>query len=102
MFASFFPSCGDAGGGIDCLLLETSIEGRVGAWLRVVVVVLLLKALSTLGRGAMGGVFNVVVLAAANVLAALPPGSVAVLALEASCVFAPPGRVARFSRSSVR
>lgn len=43
-----------------------------------------------------------VVLAAAGVLAALPPGSIDVRALESPGVLAPPGRVTRFSRSSVR
>ena len=102
IFANFFSSWGDADGGIERLLLLVDIEGLVGAWLRVVVVVLLLKALSARGKGGIGSAFRVVVLAVAGVLAALPAGSVDVLALEAPGVFAPPGRVTRFSRSSVR
>lgn len=84
------------------LLLLVDIEGLVGAWLRVVVVVLLLKALSARGKGGIEGAFTGVVLAAAGVFAALPAGSIDVRALEAPGVLAPPGRVTRFSRSSVR
>ena len=84
------------------LLLLVDIECLVGVWLRIVVVVLLLKALSARGKGGPGGVLRVVVLAAADVLAALPPGSIDVRALEAPGILAPPGRVTRFSRSSVR
>lgn len=84
------------------LLLLVDIDGLVGAWLRIVVVVLLLKALSARGNGGAGGGLRVVVLAVAGVLAALPPGSIEVGALDAPAVLAPPGRVTRFSRSSVR
>ena len=84
------------------LLLLVDIEGLLGAWLRIVVVVLLLKALSARGKGGAGGGLRVVVLTVAGVLAALPPGSIEVRALDAPVVLAPPGRVTRFSRSSVR
>lgn len=75
-------------------------EARFCAWLGVVATVLFDRALSARGGGAK--VFTVVVLAAAGVLAALEAGSIDVLALDAPGVLAPPGRVTRFWRSSVR
>ena len=84
------------------LLLEVDIDGRVGAWLVVVVVVLLLKALSVRGNGGAAVVLTVVVLNAAGVAAAPETGSIDVLALDGPGVLAPPGRVTRFWRSSER
>ena len=66
------------------------------------VVVLFDRALSALGNGGATVVLIVVVLVAAGVLAALEIGSIDVRALDAPGVLAPPGRVTRFSRSSVR
>lgn len=66
------------------------------------VVVLFDRALSALGKGGAAVVLTVVVLVAAGFLAALEFGSMDVLALDGPGVMAPPGRVTRFSRSSVR